>query len=140
MTRTDFIEAIRRWIDTPVAHQGRILGKAADCGFIAEVGKSLGVEVPLPNYSEEASFIEVESFLDNTMQRTSLPLAGDIALLHIDTPKGIMLPHLAVLSSYPFGGLALIHAWKPAGKVCEHRLDDRWSKRISHVYTLPGVA
>jgi hypothetical protein len=42
--------------------------------------------------------------------------------------------HLAV-----FEGDNVIHAYESIGRVVEHRLDDKWRKRIVRVYRFKGM-
>lgn len=42
--------------------------------------------------------------------------------------------HVALVSDYPYGGFAMIHADGGMGKVVEHRIDDNWQSRIVGVY------
>jgi cell wall-associated NlpC family hydrolase len=60
--------------------------------------------------------------------------SGDVALFAYEHTR-----HLAVVANYHAGGLSIIHAYEPAGKVVENRLDDEWRRRLRAVYRLPGV-
>ena len=56
--------------------------------------------------------------------------AGDIVLMRFDgEPR-----HVALLTEYPAGGLAVIHTHAHAKKVAEHRLDDYWRGCITEVF------
>lgn len=45
--------------------------------------------------------------------------------------------HLAIVTDYPLGGLAMIHADGFTGRVVEHRLADDHIARITHVFRKP---
>lgn len=42
--------------------------------------------------------------------------------------------HVGLLSDYPLGGFALIHAFLQNKQVVEHRMDAEWLDRIVEVY------
>src|SRR4249919_440242 len=57
----------------------------------------------------------------------SLLRAGDVVLMQWHHQPN----HVAIVTDYPLGGLAVIHSLAQARCVIEHRLSDPWPRRIS---------
>jgi hypothetical protein len=58
--------------------------------------------------------------------------AGDIAVMQWGRADP---SHVGLVSDYPYGGLALIHAYIHNRKVIEHRIDAKWLDSIVQVYS-----
>ena len=139
MTADDIVAAARSAIGIPFKHQGRsALG--IDCvGLPLLVAAKLGVQgvVDVVGYSRRPSGGKLEATFDAHVEsgvlvrvQISAMQAGDFLMMRFrGEPQ-----HLAV-----YTGENIIHAYEAAGKVCEHRLDDLWRKRIVRVYRLAGV-
>lgn len=147
MTRQDIIDEARTWIGVPFSHQGHIRA-GCDCA-----GLIRGILMALNQMPQDVSqWPGVQQFIGYARQpdgrsfiaacRTYLteidPLeaqAGDVVAIRFTKypqHSGILVPYV--------GGLGIVHALSSVGKVVEHRLDDRWRKRITHAYAFPGVA
>lgn len=134
MTADEIIAAARAEINTPFVHQGRLPGVALDCaGLIVHVAAALGLEyVDVAGYSRTPSGGILESTLDAQpcLFRVSEARAGDVLLFRfLGAPQ-----HLGITT-----GETLIHAYQKAGKVCEHRIDEQWRRRIVRVYRFKGL-
>lgn len=57
---------------------------------------------------------------------------GDVVALAMPT----VVRHVGILGDYPLGGLSLIHTSGTTKHVTEHRLDQRWARRIRFVYRM----
>ncbi len=133
----------RSWIGTRFRHQGRIKrsdahGGGVDClGLIAGVARELsltdGSGQPLSDFDERSySKMPDGSYLcqrlDALMERVSLADmdVGDVVVFRLDhNPQ-----HLAIVSPYNGDAFGMIHAYAPARKVVEHRMDESWKERL----------
>jgi hypothetical protein len=144
----------RRWIGAPYRHQGRG-ADGLDCvGLLIAVGKSIGA-VPM-DYEPEPYGMETdgaqlrrelarwarlvrESDGGETIERWAPRMRrGDVVVFRI-----VGLPqHAAVATRIQYGAAAedwgVVHAYNTAGRVVEHRLDERWASRIVQVWRLDG--
>ncbi len=135
MTPDTLIAAARECLDTPFAHQGRILGRALDCAGVAvHAARRCGQDVNepaaygrLPNNAMLEWWLDQQSFLE----RAALPAAGDLLLMRFTGEP----QHLAL-----YTGTTIIHAYEAVGRVVEHRLDDKWRRRIVRAYRFKGMA
>lgn len=110
-------------------HQGRIPGQWLDCaGLIAYVADQIGADYnELPGYGRVPNNGLLESVLDNQpcLERVFDKQPGDILLMRFAKEP----QHVAI-----FTGDTIIHSYEAVGKVCEHRLDSVWAKRIVRIY------
>lgn len=136
------VAAARGWIGTPWRHQGRSRG-GVDCGgLLVEVARELCLaDVDAGAYGLRADGRSLRALCEEHMRR--IPLAqiapGDAVLIRFrQAPHE---SHLAMVTDYRHGGLALLHALNRAagGCVVEHRLDAYWRSLIVAAYRLPGV-
>lgn len=136
------VEAARRYLGVPFRHQGRSrLG--VDClGLLVCIARDCDLK-----HDEKQIFLldEVDygHFPDPKrlyfgLMKVFEPVSredmhvGDVLLLRIDGQAR----HLAVVGDYSLGGLSLIHAYAPARKVVEHRLDESWMEKVRTVLRL----
>lgn len=129
MTADEIIATARECLDTPFVHQGRIVGKALDCaGVVVHVFNRFGYHVAQPqSYSRLPNNAMLEYWADRQtfLKRETTPQAGDILLMYFTGEP----QHVAV-----FTGENLIHAYESIGRTVEHRMDDKWRKRIVRAY------
>lgn len=60
---------------------------------------------------------------------------GDVPLMRWHRNGTVdLFNHVGVLTAYPYGGLAIVHAVAESGRVVWHRLSDPWPRRIVEVY------
>lgn len=135
MTPDAIIAAARECVGTPFIHQGRILNRALDCAGVAvHAARSVGLEVVepaaysrLPNAAMLEWWLNQQPFLGRA---TDMQPADLLLMRFTGEPQ-----HLAV-----FTGDTIIHAYEAVGRVVEHRLDDKWLRRIVRVYRFRGLA
>ena len=142
MTRDDIVAAARSALDTPFKHQGRRVGKGLDCaGLLVHVLATLGFSVAdRSGYSRHPSGSELEAAIAENVASGVLvivPLssiqAGDFVLMRFEGEKESR--HLGIVG--PNG--SLIHSWARVRKVCEHRIDAQWARRIVGAWRIAGV-
>lgn len=141
MSPDAIIAAARAALDTPFAHQGRKAGTAFDCaGLLVHVAREVGFE-PLDRsgYAAMPSGGQIEEALQEHVAAGILervPPAdikpGDLFLMRFGGER--FSRHLGICA-----GDTMIHAWAIVGKVCEHRIDERWKRTIVRVYRFVGV-
>lgn len=135
MTPDDIIAAARECLDTPFRHQGRIVGVGIDCaGVICHVAHRLGLQYDAPtNYPRDPYQGLLEATLDaqDCLQRIDHPEPGAVLLMRTNREPR----HLGIWS-----GATLIHADETIGKVCEHRMDAVWLRRVVRSYRFVSQA
>lgn len=136
------VAAARGWLGVPFRHQGRTRD-GIDCGGLAiRIASELGLSsFDVSGYRRlpaGAGGITIEGICEREMCRVGVrELApGDVALFLV----GRRPRHLAVLGDYYAGGLSMIHAYEPAGRVVETRFDASWRASLFEAYALPGVS
>lgn len=133
------VDTARTWLGTPFHHQARVKGICCDClGLVVGVVGELGMKDRNGQllagydevvYSKEPDGAYLTQKLTDLLEETKEPQAGDLALFSVrDNPQ-----HLAIITDYE-GGLGMVHAYAPARKVVEHRLDDDWNSRLVKVF------
>ncbi len=129
----------RTWLGTPFHHQARLKGVGCDClGLVVGVVDELGLKDKNGKllaaydeiaYSKEPDGAYLTQKLTDLLEEVQEPQAGDLALFSVrDNPQ-----HLAIITDYE-GTLGMIHAYAPARRVVEHRLDDDWNSRLVKVF------
>lgn len=138
-TRAEIVAEARSWIGTRYMHLQRTKGKFTDCvGLIIGVARALGLaDYRKRDYQKRpdpvAMRVELHANLDVVPRETMQP--GDILWLYVRKDPS----HLAIVADHKDGGMSMIHAHSTADRVVEHRLDQRWSKRIHTVFSFKGV-
>jgi NlpC/P60 family putative phage cell wall peptidase len=134
--RDAIVTEARKWLGTPYHHQGRVLGAGVDClGLVAEVAKALGLcDHDAHDYGRvpegDRLIAELREHAGREI-RAADAQPGDILLFRfLRQPR-----HVAIKT-----GIGMIHAYAQAGKVVEHRLDDRWMKQCVCAFEFPGVS
>lgn len=148
MVSADFvIAAARGWLDTPFRHQGRVRGRGCDClGLLVGVAKETGLTdrrgAPLWEYDRHAYGHRPHGeLLSQRLGAALIPISScdlmpaDIALFTFDhNPQ-----HLGLITDCSAGDKSLIHAYLPAKKVCETRMDAAWHARLTACFRLPQL-
>ena len=150
VTRAAVVAEAREWMNTPFMHQQEIKGVGVDCGgLIRGVSVALGLLPPdyrlrmppsIQAYQMEPYGDIGEKMCDHYWIRKPLreALPGDVVTFQW---LGGPARHAAFITDYPNAGwFGLVHSlnFNP-GRVCEHRFDDTWKKRVISAYSLPGV-
>ncbi|TVO75145.1 NlpC/P60 family protein [Sedimenticola selenatireducens] len=134
ITRADIVIEAKTWIGTPFHHQAAVKRVGCDCaGMVKGVWRELGNDVSkVPvDYPRTPSGGNLVRILIEFLDRTVTPKAGDVILFTLlNEPQ-----HLGILTDKN----TVIHAYQPFGKVVEHRLDDKWKRRVTAYYSFRGV-
>ena len=131
MTPEEIISVARSLVGVPFRHQGRDPAIGLDCiGTISCVATRLGIpHEDRRDYPETPGSGQLEKALDEqeALERVYVLEPGCIVAMRISRA----LQHVGV-----YTGSTLIHAWKNAGKVCEHDFDALWRSRVMRIYRL----
>lgn len=139
------VNEARRFVGVRFRHQGRALepgNSGVDClGLLMAVAHNLRLQgrrgelltaFDTADYSKSPDGDFLLGQLTENLFPATAPSPGDIALFRFDhNPQ-----HLAILTPYIYGGLGMVHAYAPARKVVEHRLDPVWQGRIVKVFAV----
>lgn len=109
---------------------GLLVGVATELQLCDKVGRPLN-EFDELNYGHLPDEKRLYNQLQQLLQRVERPKAGAIGLFKVDGSAR----HLGIIGENR-GYLTLIHAYAPARKVIEHRLDDEWEKKLYKVFTV----
>lgn len=142
------VAAARSWVGTAFAHQGRRKACGADPGGVDCLGLLVGVaaECGLSRHGRALAACDRRDYghypdeqrLYESLARylTAVPPAalqpGDACLMRIDGTArhlGIIGEYCCAADSAKARYLTLIHAYAPARRVVEHRLDVQWRER-----------
>jgi len=126
----------RSYLGTRWLHQGRTR-TGIDCiGLVIEVAKKVkGWGFDITNYPRQATD---ETMLDLCHEylepvSTACLQPGDVLVMAFYHQR-----HAAVVGDYPiYGEVSMIHAYAPARKVIEHRLDSLWMSRVIGAFRFP---
>ena len=121
------VNEARSWIGTPFKHQHRAKGVGVDCaGLVIGVARVLGFVSPdfdINGYARSPDGRTLIDECDRHMERVSRETMapGDVVMVRWEREP----QHVGILSDYPHGGLAWIHAFglPSGGKVIEQRFD-----------------
>lgn len=136
IARSDIVAAARSFLGVPFQHQGRLKTAGIDCiGLIAGVGDVLGIPFDdVQGYPASPDGKTLVKLFDGTLK----PLpdleyhVGDTLVFWITHRRFPM--HAGIVTDR-----GIIHTHAGVGRVVEHRLDERWAKRIVKAYEAPGV-
>ena len=132
--RLALIAAARGYLGVRFRHQGRS-ERGVDCaGMVVvslwAVGRGLADAEAYGREPLNQGLREmlVENFGEPVPKDEMRP--GDVALMRFRGEPS----HVGIVTEYPHGGLALIHAFAQVKKVVEHRLDTEWLDNIVEVF------
>lgn len=131
------VEAARTYLNVRFCHRGRSR-RGLDCaGLVWRSYLDCGVELPdFRLYSKEPSS-HGKGLTDYVVEALGEPVSGlqvgDVVILRFTKEPH----HMGIITDYPYGGLALIHACGHNEKVIEHRLSPDQIRRITHVFRRP---
>lgn len=143
LTPQHIVTQARTWKGTRFAHQGRLKKTGThkggvDClGLLVGVAHELGLSAARHDDTSYGHQPDTEKLYDGLMSALFpvdeiLMREGDVVLLTVDGRA----QHLGIVADYPEGGFGLIHAYAPARRVVEHRLDDEWMRAIAGVFRI----
>lgn len=139
LTRARVVAAARGWIGTRWQHQASLRGVACDCvglvrGVMAELGLPVPAQVPYSRHPDGVLLMSLaEQWLVPCRLDTLAP--GDVAVFAF----GGLPSHAGIVGDYHAGGLSIIHAFAPARRVVETRLDDALVASLRGAFRLPEV-
>lgn len=128
ITAQQVTDVARTWVGTPFKHQGRLKGKAVDCGgLIVGIANDLGIEVKdFLGYGREPANGMLERIVSSQTVKERKIKPGCILLMRfVREPQ-----HLAIVTT----NNTIIHAYANIGKVTEHRLSNMWKARVTDIY------
>lgn len=135
-SRKEIIEAARELIGTPFAHLGRSAAELDCAGLVIKSAEKCGLCIEdKSGYAPNPDGKTMVEHLNKVL--IPIPIAearpADVVVMYYDRWP----THLALLSND--NPASVIHALRDVGKVCEHRIDERWGGRIVRAYQIPGV-
>lgn len=138
------VQAARKYKGVRFCHRGRG-PRVLDCAGLVFVSfRDCGIDLPdFLLYSKEPSahgaglteYVKAalgEPIAISPVKESTLS-PGDVVILRFEREPH----HMGIVSDYPFGGPALIHACGHNGRVVEHRFSEDQIKRITHVFRRP---
>lgn len=136
------VHAVRGWLGTPFAHQGRLKGVGCDClglvlGVWEELGGAVSQEVPAytPDWDEPGRAEVLWRACGSHLSLTDVPVAGDVLLFRMH-PRSVA-KHLGFLVPAP-GGDTLVHSVTRYG-VVQTSLAAPLRRRQVAAFRLPGL-
>lgn len=134
--REQFIAAARSLMHVRWRHQGRNK-QGVDCaGLVVYSLRSIKRSVmDLQGYGRLPYRGALEAMMKENLGEPLLASQlqiGDVPLMKFQDTSAPC--HCGIVTAYPFGGFALIHAFAQNREVVEHRLDDEWKAYITEVY------
>ena len=130
----------RTYLGVRFVHQGRSI-QGVDClGLLMLVAQELGLcgrsgqpftKLDDLAYSSYPQAKQLHTTLARELTPIHTPEAGAILLFQWDG----VARHLGICTKLD-GAYGLLHAYAPAGKVVEHRLDASWQTRLCGIYQL----
>jgi len=155
MTPADIVVTARNYLGHPIRHQGRtdafdcvglILAVAEDLGLLDVAGEPI-LRAQYANYPSQPVDAFVHEECKRRLKVRMIPTMGEsLARVRQELEAGdvlsIRLPsvpcHTAIVSLI-CREPGIIHAYSPAGKVVEHRLDRIWIHRIAGIFAFPDI-
>lgn len=137
VTPEHVVAAARGYLDVRWRHQGRTRAGLDCIGLVVCVARELGLSsADAAGYGRHPDAGRLRAALrTHCVQRSGDAAPGMVALLRFEREP----QHLAIVTPYALGGLAIVHALTSARRVVEHRLDDTYRSRIVELFDLPGV-
>lgn len=123
-----FINHARSLIGTPFVHQGRSTDGVDCVGLVVLCAKEIGADTSgdKTNYSRLPHGVLLP-ILSEIMEKVDDWKPADILVMKfLNEPT-----HIGIWT-----GSTLIHTYSSLKKVVEHRLDDKWKKRVVSAYRL----
>jgi cell wall-associated NlpC family hydrolase len=131
----DIVAKAREFLGCRWRHQGRSRHGVDCAGLVIEVAKAVrGSHFDKRDYERHASDETMLNLCAEHLTRIKVSEAqpGDVMVFAFEHQR-----HIAIVGDYVHGGLSLIHAYLPARKVVETRLDDKWLARARGCFRFP---
>lgn len=141
---SNLVTAARRYLGVRFCHRGR-RERALDCAGLAWIAyRDCGVSLPdFLHYPKEPSAHGpgLTAYVSNALGEPVAVAPVDVSQLQVGDVLVMRFEvephHVGIVTDYPFGGFALIHACGHNNKVVEHRLAPDHVARITHVFRKP---
>lgn len=142
MLREQVIAEARSWVGTRFHHQGRCKKNNAHKGGVDCIGLIVGVAQAVnfavadeTDYSRQPQGSRLSDAMHLYLHSIALSevRAGDVLLFTFEKDP----QHVGIVSELSGGELGLIHAYREARGVVEHRLDDHWWKKAVAAFEFP---
>jgi cell wall-associated NlpC family hydrolase len=134
VTRKEFVDEARSWLDTPYQHQGRLKGVGVDCiGLLVCVAHTLGLSTAdMRDYGRRPDG-RLRPMLEAHLEPVPVldAQAADVALF---AWQAVPI-HVGILTAPDH----VIHAYLPNRKVIETRIDEKMRAQMAFAYHIPGV-
>lgn len=138
------VSSARTYMGTRFRHRGRNRTGLDCAGLVWAAYHDNGIDLPdFRLYSKEPSAHDkgLTQYMVTALGKSvsEAPVheieleAGDIVVLRFEVEPH----HVGIITEYPYGGFALLHACGHNKKVIEHRLSPDMIKRITHVFRRP---
>jgi len=142
--RAQIVEEAQSYVGTPFQHQARLKGIGVDCvGLVIEVGRTVGL---LPANYENTSYSKPQYPRKPDGTTLMRELTAHMQLINpIDARVGDVLvfwlnaktrrpQHIAFVTNK-----GMLHTYANVGRVVEHRIDDKWKRRICAAFQFRGI-
>jgi hypothetical protein len=136
ITTDDVVAAARSYIGTPWVHRGRDR-EGMDCaGLLIAVARDLGLNYPGKLFYERLPDVAfARALLEEFTEPEQEVKPGCIVLLTMARRP----QHMGFIGDYK-QEQSLIHSYMTVNRVCEHRIDEKWRRRIVYARRIKGVA
>lgn len=129
------VEAARKYLGVKFRHRGRSANGLDCAGLVWRSYMDCGVELhDFLKYSREP---HDDGLIQHITKALGEPVTGlqvgDVIVVRFEVEPH----HVALVTDYRYGGLAMIHACGHNNKVVEHRMAEDHIKRITHVFRRP---
>jgi cell wall-associated NlpC family hydrolase len=120
------VDAARSYIGVPFRHQGRTRAGMDCAGLLLAVADDCGIQYPRNlAYAMLPDLRLIDELLPQFCSPVDGPEPGAVLRFNVaGRPQ-----HLGLCGDHQTG-LSVIHANMTIGKVCEHRLDEKWRRRL----------
>lgn len=136
MTPEQVYLAAREWVGVPYHHQGRVPAGLDCVGLLIVVARELSIIPAHFDYTRYGR--RPVGQLDEALDRHLLPLSGPEPGAIVAIAWHRRLHHVGIVGQTE-QYLTLIHSLDPHG-VIEHRLDEKYLRRVVRCYGYTGVA
>lgn len=133
--RLELVSTARGFVGAPYRHLGRD-ERGIDCAG-AIITSLVRMGVPIVDRSVYSPQPDGTTLRADMIERFGEPVWGKGDPIENLKPGDIVLMrwhqhpcHVALVTDYFLGGLALLHSWSESQRVVEHRLDDPWPRRL----------
>jgi cell wall-associated NlpC family hydrolase len=126
------VTAARSYLGVPFRHQGQTRAGMDCAGLVLAVARDCAVDHPDGlAYAMLPDLRLLDDLLPRFCSRIAEPEPGAVLRFKVAGRA----QHLGICGDHA-SGLSVIHANMTVGRVCEHRLDDKWRRRLVSVWRM----